>query len=198
MMSFIQRYFFVPRLLALFRRNRTKKAFVPLKEARSIGIIADLRKSGNVLPLIQFAKTLHKQDRRCHVLVIVPDKRKELNSFEYEKHFPGMPVELICQDELSFFKSPKKALIEPFISSFYDIVFYLDTTENFSLQSVLWQSKAKMYAGPEGLCQGIFDFEISLNERTDLPFLTDNLVKYLQSSDNNQDIKQKSESFKLF
>jgi hypothetical protein len=198
MLSFIQRFFLIPRLLSHFHRIRSKKAFIPLREARSIGILADLRKAGNIPPVVQFAKAIHRQDRRCHVLIIIPDKRKEVNPFDYEKNFPGMPVELICQDELTLFKAPRKEQSRPFTVNAFDIVFYADTEENFSLQSVLWQSQAKMFAGPEGLGGGVLDFEISLKERTDLPYLTDNLVKYLHSIQNRQEIKPQTESFKLF
>jgi hypothetical protein len=198
MISFIQRFFLIPRLLAHFHRVRSKKAFIPLKEAKSIGILADLRKAGNVPPVVQFAKAIHRQDRRCHVLLVIPDKRKEVNPFDYEKHFPGMPVELICQDELTLYKAPRKEQSRPFTSNAFDIVFYLETEENFALQSVLWQSQAKMFAGPQGLCSGVLDFEISLEDRIDLPYLADNLIKYLHSIQNRQDLKPQSESFKLF
>jgi hypothetical protein len=184
--------------LAHFHRLRSKKAFIPLREAKTVGILADFRKAGNLPPVVHFAKAVHRQDRRCHVLLIIPEKRKELNPFEYEKHFPGMPVELICQDELTFFKAPRKEQAKPFTANSFDIVFYIDTEENFALQSVLWQSQSRMFAGPEGLCSGVFDFEIELNERTDLPYLTENLIKYLQSIQNRQEIKPQSESFKLF
>jgi len=198
MIAFIQRIFLIPRLLAFFHKMRGKKAFIPLKDAKTIGILADLRKPGSVPPVVQFAKGIHKQDRRCHVLLIIPDKRKELNPFDYEKHFPGMPVELICQEELSLFRAPKKEQSKPFTANVYDILFYLDTEDNFTLQSVLWQSQARMFAGPEGFCGGVLDFEIGLNERTDLPYLTENLNKYLLSIQNRQEIKPQSESFKLF
>jgi len=199
MISLIQRLFLIPRLLAHFHRIRSKRAFIPLREAKTIGILADLRKSGNIPTVVQFAKTIHRQERRCHVFLIIPDKRRELNPFDYEKNFPGMPVELICQEELSFFKAPKKEQSRPFTSTVFDIVFYLDTEDNFALQSVLWQSQAKMFAGPEGFCKGVFDFEIGLNQRTDLAFLAENLVKYLQSITNRQEVKpQSEESFKLF
>jgi hypothetical protein len=198
MISFIQRIFLIPRLLAHFHRVRSKKAFIPLKEAKTIGILADLRKPGNVPPVVQFCKAIHRQDRRCHVLLLIPDKRKELNPFDYEKHFPGMPVELICQEELTLFKAVKKDQSRPFTTNSYDIVFYLDTEDIFTLQSVLWHSQARMFAGPEGFCGGVFDFEISLQERTDLPYLSDNLIKYLQSIQNRQESKTQSESFKLF
>lgn len=198
MIAFIRRVFLIPRLLARFHRMRSKKAFISLKEARSIGILADLRKAGNVPAVAQFAKAIHKQDRRCHVLFIIPDKRKEVNPFQYERHFPGIPVELICQDELNLFGAPKKEQFKPFTDNAFDIVFYLDMEENFSIQSVLWQSQATMFAGPEGLCGGIFDFEIGLKERTDLSYLTENLLKYVQSLDNHQDPKPQTEPFKLF
>jgi len=198
MISFIQRFFLIPRLLAHFHRARREQAFIPLKEAKSMGILADLRKPGNFQPVIEFAKEARKQNRRCHVLLIISDKRKKVNPFDYEKNFPGIPVELICQEELTLFQTPKKAQSKPFTSNAFDIVFYLETEENFTLQSVLWQSQAKMFAGPEGLCSGVFDFEIGLKERTDLTFLTENLLKYLQSIQNRQDIKPRSEPFKLF
>jgi hypothetical protein len=198
MVSFIQRFFFIPRLLSHFHRIRSKKAFIPLKEAKTIGILADLRKPGSLPPVVQFAKAIHRQDRRCHVLLIVSDKRKELNPFDYEKHFPGMPVELICQEELTYVKAPKKEQAKPFTANTYDIVFYLETEDNFTLQSVLWQSRATMFAGPKGLCGGVFDFEIDLAERTDLPYLAENLIKYLQTIQNRQEFKTQSESFKLF
>jgi len=151
-----------------------------------------------MLPVVQFAQVIHKQERHCHILLIIPEKRKEVNPFDYEKHFPGMPVELICQEELTWFRAPKKEQAKPFTSNAFDIVFYLDTEENFSLQSVLWQSQAKMFAGPEGFCRGVFDFEIGLKERTDLPYLTENLLKYLQALQNRMDFKPQTESFKLF
>lgn len=198
MIAFIQRVFLIPGLLAHFHRMRSKKAFIPLREAKSIGILADLRKPGNMPPVVQFAKSIHRPDRRCHVVLIVPDKRKEINPFDYEKHFPGMPVELLCQEDISLFGSPSKERIKPFISNVFDIVFFVETEENFSLQSILWQSRASMFAGPESLCHGVLDFEISLQERKDLPYLTDNLVKYLQTIHNRQETKPQSESFKLF
>lgn len=199
MIAFIQRIFLIPRLLAYFHRNQSKKAFIPLKEAKSIGILADLRKPGNVPTVVHFAKAIHKQERRCHLVVVIPDKRKELNAFEYEKNFPGMPVELICQEELNFFKAPKKEKIKTFIINNFDILFYLDTEDSFTLQSVLWQSKAKMFAGPEGFCGGVFDFEIGLRDRTDLTYLADNLMKYLQNIQNKSESNQtEKESSKLF
>jgi hypothetical protein len=198
MISFIQRVFLIPRLLARFQRTRREQAFISLKEAKTMGILADLRKPGNFLPVIQFAKKIHQQNRRCHILMIIPEKRKKVTPFDYEKNFPGMPVELICQEELSLFKAPKKQQSKPFIANAFDIVFYLETAENFSLQSVLWQSQAKMFAGPEGFCGGVFDFEIGLKERTDLPYLADNLLKYLPSIQNRQEFKPQTESFKLF
>jgi hypothetical protein len=198
MISFIQRIFLIPRLLAHFHRLRSKKAFIPLKDAGSIGILADLRKAGNMPTVVQFARAIHRPDRRCHVLVIIPDKRKEVNPFDYERHFPGMPVELICQEELTLFKAPRKEQSKPFTVNAFDIVFYVDTEDNFSLLSVLWQSQAKMFAGPEGTCGGALDFQISMQDRTDLPYLTDNLIKYLQSIHPRQESKSQSDSFKLF
>ena len=110
-----------------------------------------------------------------------------------------MPIVLICQEELTFFKTTKKDQSKPFTTNAYDIVFFLDTEDNFTLQSVVWQSKAKMFAGPEGYCHGVFDFEIGLKERTDLAYLADNLIKYLQTIQYRQENNPtEKESFKLF
>lgn len=186
-------------MLGHFHRARGPKAFVCLKDASTIGILADLRQAGNLHVVSQFARSIHKPDRRCHVLVIVPDKRKEINPFDYEKHFPGMPVELICQEEMTLFKVPRKDLTHPFTINHFDIVFYLDTSENFSLESVLYHSNAKMFAGAAGLCSGVFDFEIQLADRPELSYLTENLVKYLQNVPTTQEVKTtESDKFILF
>ena len=199
MATLIQRYFLTPNMLGHFQRTRGQKAFVCLKDASTIGILADLRPVGNLQVVSLFARSIHKPDRRCHVLLIVPDKRKEINPFDYEKHFPGMPVELICQDEMTFFKVPRKELIHPFTVNRFDIVFYLETGENFSLESVLYHSNAKMFAGASSLCNGVFDFEIQLSDRPELPYLTENLIKYLQNVQHTQEVRTtESEKFILF
>jgi hypothetical protein len=175
-------------MLVHFNRTRGQKDFVCLKDASTIGILADVRTPGSLPVIVQFSRSIHKPDRRCHVLLLVVDKRKELNPFDYEKHFPGMPVELICQDELNFFKVPRKELTHPFTVNHFDIVFYLETGENFSLESVLYHSNAKMFAGATGLCNGVFDFEIELSDRPELPFLAENLIKYLQNVPVKQEV----------
>ncbi len=199
MATLIQRYFIRPNMLGHFHRSRGPKAFVCLKDASTIGILADLRRDGNLQVVSRFARSIHKPDRRCHILLIVPDKRKEINPFDYEKHFPGMPVELICQEELTFFKVPRKDRSHPFTVNHFDIVFYLETGENFTLESVLYHSNARMFAGATGLCNGIFDFEIELSDHPELGYLADNLIKYLQQAQNPQEVKtSEPEKFILF
>jgi hypothetical protein len=186
-------------MVAHFHRTRGQKAFVNLKDASTIGILADVRASGSLPVIVQFARSIHKPDRRCHILLLVPDKKKEINSFDYEKQFPGMPVELICQEDMTFFKVPKKELTHHFTINHFDIVFYLETGENFSLESVLYHSNAKMFAGATSLCNGAFDFEIQLSDRAELPYLTENLIKYLQNTQEKQEVRtNESDKFILF
>jgi hypothetical protein len=180
MVKFIQNRILKPQMATHFRHARGSKSFVTLPEARLIGILADVRTPGSLPHIVNFARSIHKPERKCHILLLVPAKRKEITPFDYEKNFPGMPVEIICQDEMSFFKVPKKELTLPFTSARFDILFYLEVMDNFSLESVLYHSHSKMYAGAAGLCSGVFDFEIELNDRAELSFLTENLHKYLQ------------------
>jgi hypothetical protein len=172
-----------------FRHSRGSKSFVTLPEARLIGIMADVRIPGSLPHVVSFARSIHKPERKCHILLIVPAKRKEITPFDYEKNFPGMPVEIVCQDEMTFFKVPKKEQILPFTSARFDILFYLEIAENFSLESVLYHSHSKMYAGAAGLCSGLFDFEIELNDRAELGYLNENLFKYLQDHNSKTENK---------
>ncbi len=198
MISFIQQRVLMPRLISQYRKMRPTRAFIPLREAVNIGIIADLRKTENTRPVIQFAKSVQRVDRKCHIFFIIPDKRKDLNVFDYEKHFPGTPVELVCHEELSWLKIPKMVQINPFISRTYDILFYLETELNFAAEYVFYHSKATMSAGSSGLCSDLLDFEIDLNNRKELSYLTDNLLKYLQLIHARQEIKVKPQPYKLF
>ncbi len=180
MITFIQKRILKPGMVSHFTRSRSTKAFICLPEAHSIGIMADVRQPGSVQPIVSFARSIHKTDRRCHVILLVPEKRKELVPYEYEKNFPGMPVQLICLDDLSIFKVPKKELTQPFTTAKFDIIFLMETAENFSLETILYHSQAKMFAGAAGLCSGLLDFEIELNERSDMQYLAGNLIKYLE------------------
>ncbi|MFO7617682.1 MAG: hypothetical protein R6V75_10570 [Bacteroidales bacterium] len=187
-----------PGLIRSYRHHRGDKAFIPLREAINIGIMADLRNPDHVKPVTQFARTLHRVDRKCHIFFIIPEKRKELNVFEYEKHFPGSPVELVCPEELNCLKVPRKLLITPFASHHFDILFYLETAPNFTLEYVLLQTKAKMTAGAAGLCSNVLDFEIEMNESQDLNYLSENLLKYLQLINTRQEKQAPPQIHKLF
>ncbi len=199
MVTFIQRIFLKPGMVSHFQHTRDQKAFVSLNEATSVGILADLRVSGNLPVVVHFARSVHKPSRRCHILLIIPDKRKELNPLNYEKQFPGMPVELVCQDEMNIFKVPRKDLTHHFTVNKYDIVFYLETGSNFSLESIFYHTHSKMYAGVSGLCSGYFDFEIDLADRPEMSHLTENLLKYLQKVPEKQESNiPESDKFTLF
>lgn len=186
MITFIQKRILKPGMVSHFTRSRSAKAFICLPEAHSVGIMADVRKPGSVQPVVTFARSIHKTDRRCHIILLVPEKRKEIIPYEYEKNFPGMPVQLIGIDDMSIFKVPKRVLSQPFTSARFDIVFFLETAENFSLETILYHSQAKMFAGAAGLCSGLLDFEIEINERSDIPYLAENLIKYLQKQSGKQ------------
>jgi hypothetical protein len=187
-----------PGLVRSYRNHRGQKAFVPLREAISIGIMADLRNPDYVKPVTQFARTLHRVDRKCHIFFIIPEKRKELNVFEYEKQFPGSPVELVCPEELNWMKVPRRVQITPFVSHQFDILFYLETAPNFTLEYVLYHTMARMTAGAAGLCSNILDFEIEMNESHDLTYLSDNLLKYLQLINAKQEKQAPPQIHKLF
>ncbi|MCD6333025.1 MAG: hypothetical protein J7L89_07110 [Bacteroidales bacterium] len=198
MRSFIQQYIILSRLKKRFSQNRLQPSYIPLQEAGSLGILADFRHPDHVRPVIQFAATLHKMKNRCHLLLLVSEKRKELNRFDYEKHFPGMPVELIAADELKWFNIPQKKLIVPFTQKNYDILFRLDQLDNFTLDYIFFKTKARMYAGIADAAGGMIDFEIDIQPKTDLQSLTENLLNYLQTIQSKKDTKQQPTNQKLF
>ena len=163
-----------------------------------IGVIADFRIPDYEEAIIDFARDLHKMERSCHLLIFVPDVRKELNSFQYEKHFPGMPVEVVCQDDLNTIKMVPKKFHLPFSSKTYDILFRLETRPNFSMDTVVYQTEAKMYAGKAGSCNGIMDFEIEIQDGAALKSLTDNLISYLKTIQSLPEEKQVANNQTLF
>lgn len=198
MISFIQKSISYPLALKRFKSRKRNPSFVPLKDAGSIGILADFRNPGQPATVVQFSKSLHKMNLRPHLLMIIPEKRKELNVFDYERNFPGMPVELICQDELNWLKEAPHKLAEPFVKSQFDILFLLDTAPNYTLEKLLLGSSARMYAGISGAAGGNLDFEIELPPGCDLANLTENLLKYLQSIHSKPEQKKPDPTQNLF
>lgn len=164
-------------------RNSIDKAFLPLKNARKIGILIDFRNSKNQSAPIDFLKKIKRAGCSYKVLLFISEKRSEINLYNYERLFPGAQVHVVCPEDHSYWGVPKKGVIFQFLGEAFDILFRLCLGPVFDLDLVLLKSRAKMFAGQSHSDLSFLDFTIDVASGSGLSVLTENLLVYLEKLD---------------
>jgi len=177
----VQQKFYINRLLRKNRISNSNKAFVPLKKAKTIGVICDFRVAANQAIAVNFYKQIHKDSTTYKVLLFISEKRDEVNLYNYEKLFKGADVYVICQEDFNFVKSPKPQVFSRFIEPSFDILFRFDLEPKFEIDVILLSAKTKMYAGAQNTEIPYLDFGIELSDNAGLNGLSKNLIEYLNS-----------------
>lgn len=155
------------------------KAFISINKAQTFGIIADFRSPASHAATVDFYKKLPKQSKTTKVILLINEKRPEINLYDYERMFLGAEVFVVCPEELSFFKLAKKSVTDRFTKQEFDILFRIDMKPNFSLDMIILSTRAKMYAGIQHPDLGFIDFSIELSQNAGYNGLTTNLIQYL-------------------
>ncbi len=176
--------------------DRANKAFVSLDQAKTLGIIADFRAEDQLKKLSTIYQEIKKQDVHYHVLILLGQKRAEVNLYQFEKNLQGAQITLVCDDDYSRIGTPKKSIVEPFWQPSYDILFRLVATDCFEVDYILSGTHAKMYAGADHPGLEYLDFTISLAAGQGLDQLASNLVVYIRQID--QDITTQKTDYTLF
>ncbi|MCD6346340.1 MAG: hypothetical protein J7L96_02855 [Bacteroidales bacterium] len=179
------------------QRLHIKKNFVSLKDARSIGIIADLRNEQSINPINNFFSKIKNKEGKYKILLLVDKKREDINQYDYEKLFPGAMVILVSSGDYSFFGVAKKNIIAPFITGKFDLFFRLGLGSCFEIDMVLLATHATMYAGHDDPGLSFLDFRITLAHNASIESLCSNLLVYMAKLDQNSKASD-SKDFTLF
>ena len=143
----IQSKFLYRKALKDHKLINTEKAFVQLNKAKNIGIVCDFRDEKSKSATISLYKDLKKPAIRFKVLIFIPNKRTEINQYEFERLFPGEEVYLICPEDISLLGKPKKQVFSRFVQQVFDIVIRFDLEPKFEMDMVLLSTRSLMFAG---------------------------------------------------
>lgn len=168
------------------RRINSKKAFISLSKASTIGLIADFRQAASPAPASDFYKKIKSADKQINVLLFVGEKRTTINIYDYEKLFQEATVYLVCPEDLNMFQVPARSVITRFAQPAYDIVFRFELAENFSLDMALLKTRAQMYAGIEHPLLDYVDFSLNLSPNAGYNGLSNNLIQYVSRLNESQ------------
>ncbi len=177
----IQQRFFQANFEKKHRQRNTDKAFVPLNKGGKIGIVCDFRTTTSQPVAIAFYKKIKKENTEVKVLLIISEKRADINQYDYDKLFPGAEVLVLCPEDLNFFKVPKKNAVAGFTATKFDIVFRLHLEPEIIIDSVILLTNSRMYAGVDHPGIRYLDFTINISPNAGLNGLSSNLIDYLTS-----------------
>ncbi len=88
---------------------------------------------------------------------------------------------LFCASELNWYKIPKAALVNEFLTTSYDMVIQIINTDVYSLDYLLAQAEAPFKVSRMKPYKGIADFMIHMNESENELFLYEQIMHYLKS-----------------
>tara|TARA_B100000029_G_C17411949_1_gene901080 strand:+ start:33 stop:596 length:564 start_codon:yes stop_codon:yes gene_type:complete len=157
------------------------REFTGLDKANTIGILYMANKKENVEKLVSFSDKIAKKNKNVHLLGLLPNKKLE----SLKEEFPEQ--RFISQNELSWYRVPKKLSSSRFIKNEFDILINMYLKESLPLQYISSLSKAKFrighYRKKNLYCN---DFLIDLNGAKELDKLIE-LVEYFISKNKNNE-----------
>lgn len=167
------------------QRNHTK-GFISLAQAGSIAFLADFRQENCRVAFIDFFKKFQLEKKDVKVLLLISEKRAEINLYDYERHFKPAEVFLICPEDLNFFKVPSHQILDTFATKAFDLVIRFDLQPNFPLDIALLKTRSRMYAGIDHPELPFLDFTMTLSANAGLTGLSTGLFQYLSHLNDSQ------------
>jgi len=176
----IQRNLFLKRYLRNHRKDEIVKAFLPLSKSSLIGFLVDLRTLSDKHAIIDFYNKVKSDRCKYKILLFISDKRSDINLYDYEKLFHGAQVNVVCPEDHNYWDVPKKDVVFQFLNEPFDILFRLALNPVFDIDTILLQSRARMFAGHNHTDLPFLDFRIDIPQDSTLQSLTNNLFTYIE------------------
>lgn len=155
---------------AYLKHNKTLRASLPYQQAKTIGIIftvEDKKKHDEVKELI---KRLEAEGKQVKVISYLP---KDKENYEFLFDF-------FTDKDLTFWGNITSDTANRFIETPFDFLFYLDTTANPLIMSLIARSKAKCRVGQFWESKEPY-FELMIGSKNGTRSLIDGIYKYASS-----------------
>lgn len=182
----IQQKLILKPALRRHQKVNSHKAFISITQARTLGLMADLREDQVLPALTDFYKKIRSEKKKVSVLLLIGEKRANINLYDYEKLFVSAEVYVVCPEDLNWFGVPAERAIRRFTETPFDLLIRFDQEPNFTLDMVLSKSRSSMLAGAYHAELPFLDFTIRLKPNDGYNGLSVNLVKYLQHLNEKQ------------
>lgn len=154
-----------------------------MEKAEKVALMADFRNGADHTPVSDFYRKISSLVKEVNVLLFISDKRSDINMYDYERLFQGAEVFLVCPEDLTIFKTVKSKVISRFLDVSYDIFFRLHLLPEFTMDTVLLETRSRMYAGIEHPEVHSIDFAIEITNDSGMNGLVNNLLQYVSVLD---------------
>ncbi len=155
------------RTASALKKNTTRRASTPYKQAETFGIIfsvEDRQKHDLVKDLV---KRLEQDGKKVQVLEFLPKKKEN-----YEFLFDFFTIE-----DLNFWGNITSERAVKFLNTAFDYLFYIDSQSNPLVLNVLARCKALCRVGPYNEFESPY-YELMIEGEGNTKALADNVYKY--------------------
>lgn len=166
----IRNYFYSKSLAEKVSQLNVQRKVVNWRDARSIGIVYDSSSPDNDITIAKFIEQLSKQGKQVNILGYINDTKTE--------HKADIP--LLNKKMINWARVPVDERAAQFAGKNFDLLLACFTGENLPLEYLCRISRAQWRLGVYSPAKtGCYDMMINIGEHTDLPYLLEQSVFYL-------------------
>jgi len=163
-------YYFLEKKAAKIRRET---AFINLKQAKSIAVIANMDSMEKYKVFSRFVEELQKENKRVFVLALVENE-------EFQKIFAkGTSILVFSKKNTTWYGKPRNIGYEDFIDEPFDILIDTSLKQIITIQYLVALSKARFKVGKFYDSRSYADFMITLKPDENLTYFIDQIKHYL-------------------
>jgi hypothetical protein len=122
---------------AALKKHKTIRGSKPYKQAVMVGVVFSVEDKQKHLDIKEFIQNLERDGKKVHVLEFLPPKK---DNFEFKFDF-------FTNKDLSFWGNLDAPVINKFIETAFDYLFYIDNESNPLVLNILARSKAQCRIG---------------------------------------------------
>ena len=166
----IKNYFYKRSLEQRITQSKPQHAIINMPQVHTVGIVFDSTNPANDSAVLSFAEQLKSAGKEVELLGFVNDKKTESK--------PGITI--FNRKALNWLDIPTTEPIESFAQKKFDLLLACFTGEHLTLEYLTAISNARWRVGAYAENKtGFYDMMINVGDKTDLQYLLDQSVYFL-------------------